>query len=96
MAVIVRHGFRGGVSLVARSSRAQQRRSRPTLPLVPVDSTTGKIIDSTGTLLLTCVPEHLVVVEAGVISLELGSVYKRLGSNMTVVEFKDTACPGMN
>ncbi|KAF4033835.1 Pyridine nucleotide-disulfide oxidoreductase dimerization domain [Phytophthora infestans] len=64
------------------------------LPPVPVDNAAGKIIDSTGALELKRVPEHLVVVGAGVIGLELGSVYKRLGAKVTVVEFLDAACPG--
>ncbi|KAG6578049.1 Dihydrolipoyl dehydrogenase [Phytophthora cinnamomi] len=66
------------------------------LPPVPVDNAAGKIIDSTGALALKRVPEHLVVVGAGVIGLELGSMYKRLGSKVTVVEFQDAACPGMD
>ncbi|CAH0492782.1 unnamed protein product [Peronospora farinosa] len=67
----------------------------PLLP-VPVDNAAGKIVDSTGALALTRVPEHLVVIGAGVIGLELGSVYKRLGSKVTVVEYLDTACTGMD
>ncbi|CAH0479551.1 unnamed protein product [Peronospora belbahrii] len=66
------------------------------LPPVPVDNSSGKIIDSTGALALTRVPKHMVVIGAGVIGLELGSVYKRLGSKVTVVEFLDTACTGMD
>ncbi|CAI5722385.1 unnamed protein product [Peronospora destructor] len=66
------------------------------LPPVPVDNAAGKIVDSTGALALTRVPEHLVVIGAGVIGLELGSVYKRLGSKVTVVEYLDTACTGMD
>ncbi|ETK84326.1 dihydrolipoyl dehydrogenase, partial [Phytophthora nicotianae] len=66
------------------------------LPPVPVDNAAGKIIDSTGALEIKRVPEHLVVVGAGVIGLELGSVYKRLGAKVTVVEFLDAACPGMD
>ncbi|KAF1787193.1 FAD/NAD(P)-binding domain [Phytophthora cactorum] len=59
-------------------------------------ATGSEIIDSTGALELKRVPEHLVVVGAGVIGLELGSVYKRLGAKVTVVEFLDSACPGMD
>ncbi|TDH73861.1 hypothetical protein CCR75_000035 [Bremia lactucae] len=66
------------------------------LPPVPVNNAAGKIVDSTGALALKRVPEHLVVVGAGVIGLELGSVYKRLGSKVTVVEYLDTACTGMD
>ena len=64
------------------------------LPPVPVDNEAGKIVDSTGALSLKKVPEHMVVVGGGVIGLELGSVYKRLGAKVTVVEFLDHILPG--
>jgi dihydrolipoamide dehydrogenase len=57
------------------------------LPGVTVDE--KKIVSSTGALELDKVPEHLVVVGGGVIGLELGSVWRRLGAKVTVVEFLD-------
>lgn len=66
------------------------------LSIVPVENTKGKIVDSTGALELKKVPNHLVVIGAGVIGLELGSVYKRLGAKVTVVEFLDRVCPGLD
>ncbi|MCA0357677.1 MAG: dihydrolipoyl dehydrogenase [Proteobacteria bacterium] len=67
--------------------------SEPTpLPGVTVDN--KRIIDSTGALSLPEVPKHLVVVGAGVIGLELGSVWKRLGAEVTVVEYLDRILPG--
>lgn len=66
------------------------------LPSCPVDNAKGKIVDSTGALELKQVPKHLVVVGGGVIGLELGSVYSRLGAKVTVVEFMDRVCPGMD
>jgi dihydrolipoamide dehydrogenase len=54
------------------------------------------IVSSTGALTLEKVPEHLVVVGGGVIGLELGSVWKRLGAKVTVVEFLDRITPGMD
>lgn len=66
------------------------------LPPVPVDNDAGMIVDSTGALALKKVPEHLVVIGGGVIGLELGSVYKRLGSKVTVVEYADRVCPGLD
>jgi len=66
------------------------------LPTVPVDNDAGIIIDSTGALALDRVPEHLVVVGGGVIGLELGSVWGRLGAKVTVVEFLDQLLPGMD
>jgi len=55
-----------------------------------------RIVSSTGALTLPKVPEHLLVVGAGVIGLELGSVWRRLGSKVTVVEFLDGILPGMD
>jgi dihydrolipoamide dehydrogenase len=67
--------------------------SEPTpLPGVTVDN--KRIIDSTGALSLPEVPKRLVVVGAGVIGLELGSVWKRLGAEVTVVEYLDRILPG--
>ena len=54
------------------------------------------IVDSTGALELSKVPEHLVVIGGGVIGLELGSVWKRLGAKVTVVEYLDQLLPGMD
>jgi dihydrolipoamide dehydrogenase len=55
-----------------------------------------RIVSSTGALELARVPEKLVVVGAGVIGLELGSVWRRLGAQVTVVEFLDRILPGMD
>ncbi len=55
-----------------------------------------RIVSSTGALVLDKVPEHLLVVGAGVIGLELGSVWRRLGAQVTVVEFLDGVLPGMD
>ncbi|MBC9250288.1 dihydrolipoyl dehydrogenase [Pseudomonas alcaligenes] len=69
--------------------------SEPTpLPGVPFDN--QRILDSTGALSLPQVPKHLVVVGAGVIGLELGSVWRRLGSEVTVIEYLDRICPGLD
>jgi dihydrolipoamide dehydrogenase len=64
------------------------------LPGVTVDE--KQIVTSTGALELEKVPGHLVVVGGGVIGLELGSVWKRLGAEVTVVEFLDRIVPGMD
>ncbi len=55
-----------------------------------------RIVSSTGALALPQVPKHLLVVGAGVIGLELGSVWRRLGAEVTVVEFLDGVLPGMD
>ncbi|WP_342627491.1 dihydrolipoyl dehydrogenase [Nguyenibacter vanlangensis] len=62
------------------------------LPGVTVDEKT--IVTSTGALELSAVPKRLVVIGGGVIGLELGSVWKRLGAEVTVVEFLDRLVPG--
>ena len=56
----------------------------------------GKVVDSTGALSLPAVPKHLIVVGAGIIGLELGSVWRRLGAQVTVVEYLDRISPGMD
>ncbi len=66
------------------------------LPGVEVDNDKGVIVDSTGALALAKVPSHLVVIGGGVIGLELGSVWRRLGAKVTVVEFLDALLPGMD
>ena len=55
-----------------------------------------RIVSSTGALALEAVPKRLLVVGAGVIGLELGSVWRRLGAEVTVVEFLDRILPGMD
>ena len=64
------------------------------LPGVTVDQL--RIVDSTGALTLPEVPGHLVVIGAGIIGLELGSVWRRLGAKVTVVEYLDRISPGMD
>ncbi|MFN3457557.1 MAG: dihydrolipoyl dehydrogenase [Novosphingobium sp.] len=66
------------------------------LPGVTVDNDAGVIVDSTGALALNRVPNHMVVIGGGVIGLELGSVWRRLGAKVTVVEFLDQLLPGMD
>lgn len=69
--------------------------SKPTpLPFAPLDK--KRIISSTEALELKEVPKHLIVVGGGVIGMELGSVYARLGSKVTVVEFLDSLIPTMD
>jgi len=64
------------------------------LPGVTVDEKT--IVSSTGALELSVVPKHMVVIGAGIIGLELGSVWRRLGAEVTVVEFLDRIAPGID
>ena len=66
------------------------------LPGVEVDNAKGRIVDSTGALELGAVPKKMVVIGGGVIGLELGSVWRRLGAEVTVVEFLDQILPGFD
>ncbi|SIS66806.1 dihydrolipoyl dehydrogenase [Phaeovulum vinaykumarii] len=65
-----------------------------TLPNVEIDE--KNVVSSTGALSLPKVPKSMVVIGAGVIGLELGSVYARLGTDVTVVEYLDHITPGMD
>src|SRR5215469_1568763 len=64
------------------------------LPGTDIDE--RRIVSSTGALVLDQVPQRLLVIGAGVIGLELGSVWRRLGSKVTVVEVLDGILPGMD
>jgi dihydrolipoamide dehydrogenase len=66
------------------------------VPLKGVDVDEERIVTSTGALELDAVPKHLVVIGAGVIGLELGSVWRRLGAEVTVIEFLDRITPGLD
>jgi dihydrolipoamide dehydrogenase len=61
-----------------------------------IDIDEKRIVSSTGALVLDKVPQRLLVVGAGVIGLELGSVWRRLGSEVIVIEFLDRVLPGMD
>lgn len=64
------------------------------LPSLPIDE--KRIVSSTGALALAEVPKSMVLVGGGVIGLEMGSVWQRLGAKVTVVEFLDRIMPGMD
>ena len=66
------------------------------IPLKGIEVDETRIVTSTGALELTKVPEHLVVIGGGVIGLELGSVWGRLGAKVTVIEYLDRITPGMD
>jgi dihydrolipoamide dehydrogenase len=65
-------------------------------PLPGIEIDQQQIVDSTGALELPEVPKKMVVIGGGVIGLELGSVWRRLGSQVTVVEFLDQILPGFD
>jgi dihydrolipoamide dehydrogenase len=66
------------------------------LPLAGVEVDEARVVSSTGALALGKVPKHLVVVGGGYIGLEMGSVWRRLGADVTVVEFLDRIVPNMD
>lgn len=62
--------------------------------VIPIDE--KFVVSSTGALSLEKIPKKMVVIGGGVIGLELGSVYRRLGTEVTVVEYMDRICPSMD
>ncbi|MBV8685547.1 MAG: dihydrolipoyl dehydrogenase [Alphaproteobacteria bacterium] len=84
----------GGTAYRAKNFVIATGSSVTPLPGVEIDQ--RRIVDSTGALELDKVPGHLVVIGGGVIGLELGSVWKRLGAKVTVVEYLDQILPGMD
>ncbi|HEX8366187.1 MAG TPA: dihydrolipoyl dehydrogenase [Allosphingosinicella sp.] len=84
----------GGTRYTAKNFVIATGSSVTPLPGVEIDQ--ERIVDSTGALELAKVPGHLVVIGGGVIGLELGSVWRRLGAKVTVVEYLDQILPGMD
>jgi dihydrolipoamide dehydrogenase len=85
-----------GKAVTARNIIIATGSSVTPLPGVEVDNAGGRIVDSTGALELDKVPGHLVVIGGGVIGLELGSVWRRVGAKVTIVEYLDQILPGMD
>ena len=94
----------GKVKVTAQSGESQIVEARniviatgsESMPLKGVEVDETRVVTSTGALALEQVPARLIVVGAGVIGLELGSVWRRLGAEVTVVEFLDRVLPGMD
>lgn len=86
----------GGEKVTAKEIVIATGSSVTQLPGVEVDNAKGVVVDSTGALELEKVPGHMVVIGGGVIGLELGSVWRRLGAKVTCVEFLDQILPGMD
>ncbi len=81
----------GSAELKARNILVATGSEPVALPFLPFDGRV--VVDSTGALSFNRVPEHLVVIGAGYIGLELGSVWNRLGSKVTVLEFLPRITP---
>lgn len=84
----------GGKSIEAKQIILATGSEPIALPFLPFDE--KKILSSTGALALTSVPKKMVVVGAGVIGVELGSVYQRLGTDVVFIEFFDRICPAFD
>ena len=90
---------RDTISVAGKSYRAKNiviATGSSVTPLPGVEIDEKVVVSSTGALELAKVPGHLVVIGGGVIGLELGSVWKRLGAKVTVVEYLDALLPGMD
>jgi dihydrolipoamide dehydrogenase len=85
----------GGTRTVTGTSIIIATGSEP-MPLPGVDVDEKTIVSSTGALSLTSVPQRLTVIGGGYIGLEMGSVWRRLGAKVTVVEYLDRITPGLD
>jgi len=85
----------GGERTLAAESIVVATGSEP-IPLEGVEVDEERIVTSTGALALGAVPDSMIVIGAGVVGLELGSVWSRLGSQVTVLEYLDHILPGMD
>ena len=92
--VAVEGGDNGGQTLKAKNVIVATGSEVTPLSGVEIDET--RIVSSTGALNLAEVPKKMIVIGAGIIGLELGSVWRRLGAEVTVVEYLDRVCPGMD
>ena len=86
----------GGETVTAKDIVIATGSSVTPLPGVEIDNAKGVVVDSTGALELKSVPKKMVVIGGGVIGLELGSVWRRLGAEVICVEFLDQILPGMD
>ena len=92
--VIVRAGDGSETKLAAGATIIATGSASADLPDIEIDE--NRILSSTGALALDQVPEHLAVIGAGYIGLEMASVWGRLGAKITVIEFLDRIVPGMD
>ncbi|WP_276391927.1 dihydrolipoyl dehydrogenase [Eudoraea chungangensis] len=92
---VVVHKTDGSEEILEATNVIVATGSKPsTLPFINIDK--DRIITSTEALKLPEIPKHLIIIGGGVIGLELGQVYKRLGADVTVVEYLDRIIPGMD
>jgi dihydrolipoamide dehydrogenase len=85
-----------GDARVLKAKRILIATGSDSMPLPGITVDEARVVTSTGALALAKVPERLLVIGAGYIGLEMGSVWGRLGSKVTIVEFLDRITPGMD
>ena len=85
-----------GKSLSLNTKRILIATGSETTPLPGVTIDEKRVVSSTGAIALAQVPGKLIIIGAGVIGLELGSVWRRLGAQVTVIEFLDRITPGLD
>jgi dihydrolipoamide dehydrogenase len=85
-----------GSTITLKACRILIATGSESIPLLGVETDEKRVVSSTGALALATVPKHLVVVGGGYIGLEMGSVWARLGAEVTVVEFLDRIVPTMD
>ena len=86
----------GGGARTLKAAKIIVATGSEVMPLPGVEIDEKRIVSSTGALALDAVPKNMVVVGGGYIGLEMGSVWSRLGADVTVVEFLDRIVPGMD
>ncbi len=94
--VSVKPAGKGGKAVTLGTRNILIATGSDTTPLPGVEIDEKQIVSSTGALNLAKVPRKMAVIGAGVIGLELGSVWRRLGAEVTVVEYLDAVLPGMD
>lgn len=91
---VVIDSSKGAVELTADHVLIATGSTPASLPGIEIDE--DRIVSSTGALALDEVPKHLIVIGAGYIGLEMGTVWRRLGAKVTVLEYLDRILPGMD
>lgn len=91
---VIVEGSKGSEELTADAILIATGSTSATLPGIEIDE--DRIVSSTGALSFGEVPKHLIVIGAGYIGLEMGTVWRRLGAQVTVLEYLDRILPGMD
>lgn len=87
-------GVAGGIEIFAKNILIATGSEVANIPSINIDE--KNILSSTGALEMASVPRSMIIIGAGVIGLELGSVWRRLGAEVTVIEYLDRICPSLD